>query len=148
MTAAGLSAPIQAVANCAPDVVEIRGDFGTARFSVELADDASERSHGLMNRRDLPRSSGMLFVYDAIGRPSFWMKNTLIPLDMIFVAPDGRVTKVHAMAKPLDESLIDGGPGVSAVLEIHGGLAERLGIASGAEMRHPAFGPDAAWPCE
>jgi uncharacterized membrane protein (UPF0127 family) len=76
------------------------------------------------------------------------MRNTLIPLDMIFVRPDGVVQHVHAEAVPLDErTRISGGDGILAVLEINGGLAGRLGIAEGTEMRHPAFGPDAAWPC-
>jgi uncharacterized membrane protein (UPF0127 family) len=91
----------------------------------------------------------MLFVYPAPQRASFWMKNTLIPLDMIFADATGRVTRVHSNAVPGDETPIDGGEGVSFVLEINGGLARRLGIAPGAELRHPAVDPDtAAWPCE
>ena len=79
---------------------------------------------------------------------TFWMRNTLIPLDMIFIGTDGRVTRVHENAKPLDESTIDGGEGVVAVLEINGGLAGRYGIAPGTDVRHPALSQDgAAWPC-
>lgn len=101
-----------------------------------------------MFRESLPPSAGMLFVYDRPGRPSFWMKNTLIPLDMIFADPSGRVTRVHAMARPGDTTPIPGGEGVQFVLEINGGLAARLGIAPGAEMRHPAVNQtQAAWPC-
>jgi uncharacterized membrane protein (UPF0127 family) len=81
-------------------------------------------------------------------RWQFWMKNTLIPLDMIFADAAGRVTRVHAMAVPGDETPVEGGAGVQFVLEINGGLAERLGIAPGAELRHPAIGDGAAWPCD
>lgn len=143
--ALGLAGPVSA--GCAPDAVEIRGPFGQARFAVELADDGAERAQGLMFRESLPRSAGMLFVYPEPQRASFWMKNTLIPLDMIFADRTGRVTRVHANAVPGDLTPIDGGEGVLAVLEINGGLAGRLGIAPGAELRHPAFGAAAAWPC-
>ncbi len=76
------------------------------------------------------------------------MKNTKIPLDMIFADPAGRVTRVHAQAVPGDLTPIDGGEGVLAVLEINGGLAARMGIAPGAVIRHPALDQSrAAWPC-
>jgi hypothetical protein len=75
------------------------------------------------------------------------MKNTLIPLDMIFVGPDGVVDTVHANAVPGDLTPIRGGDDILAVLEIRGGLAGAIGIEAGAEMRHPAFGDEAAWPC-
>lgn len=143
-----LFAAAVAQAACRPDVVELRGPGGQARFSVELAQDAESRARGLMFRETLPRSAGMLFVYEEPQRPGFWMKNTLIPLDMIFADAQGRVTRVHANARPHDLTVIDGGEGVLAVLEINGGLAARMGIAPGHEMRHPAFGPDAAWPCD
>ncbi len=144
-----LLAPSLAGAACDPDRVELRGDFGTASFSVEIADDAGERAQGLMNRPSMPTGQGMLFIYDRPQPVSFWMRNTLIPLDMIFVDGTGRVTQVHEEAVPLDETPIPGGDGVLVVLEINGGLADRIGIEEGAEMRHPAFDPDAAvWPCE
>ncbi|PZQ99321.1 MAG: DUF192 domain-containing protein [Cereibacter sphaeroides] len=137
-----------AVAQCRPDTVDIRGPFGQARFTVEVADDGQERAQGLMFRESMPRSAGMLFIYPAPQRASFWMKNTLIPLDMIFVDGAGRVLRVHENAKPQDLTPIDGGTGVVAVLEINGGLSRKLGIAPGAEMRHPAFAERAAWACE
>lgn len=133
---------------CAETRLDIRGDFGTARFTVEIADDLAERAQGLMNRPVLPASQGMLFVYDEPGEPSFWMKNTLIPLDMLFIRPDGVVQHVHAKAVPGDLSPISGGDGIIAVLEIKGGMAASIGIAPGAEVRHPAFDSAlAAWPC-
>lgn len=141
-------APAIAGAACAPDTVELRGPSGVARFHVEVADEPAEQAKGLMFREKMAASAGMLFVFPAPKRASFWMKNTLIPLDMIFADAAGRVTRVHAMAVPGDESPIDGGEGVAMVLEINGGLAARLGIAPGAELRHPAVDAAlAAWSC-
>ena len=133
---------------CAPDRLDIRGDFGEARFTVELADEPQEQRLGLMFRESLAASQGMLFVYPWPGSPSFWMRNTLIPLDMLFITPGGVVQHVHAEAIPHDETPINGGQGVLAVLEIKGGLAEAIGIEAGDQIRHPAFGATAAWACE
>lgn len=137
-----------AYAACDPGQVDLRSDRGQARFTVEVADTPAERSLGLMHRESLPRSAGMLFVYERPQPVSFWMRNTLIPLDMIFVDARGVVQHVHENAIPLDETGIDGGDEIQFVLEINGGLAGRLGIVEGAELRHPAIGMDAAWPCE
>ena len=142
-----LAGPVAAA--CAPDRVELKGPRGIARFTVEVADTDATRSRGLMFRERMASSAGMLFVYPRPGRAVFWMKNTLIPLDMIFADATGVVRRVHANAIPHDETPIDGGEGVLAVLEINGGLARRLGIEPGSVMRHPAFaGGPAAWPCE
>ena len=139
-----------ALAVCRADQVEVGlPSGGMARFAVEVADDGPERAQGLMFRERMAKSAGMLFVYQRPQRASFWMKNTLIPLDMIFVDPQGRVLAVHANAVPGDTTSIDGGTGVKLVLEINGGLAARMGIGPGAELRHPAIAQaDAAWPCE
>ena len=145
---AGFLTVTPVLAACSDGHVNLRGDWGQARFNVELADDAAEQERGLMFREDLPTSAGMLFVYDRPQALSFWMRNTLIELDMIFIDPEGVVAHVHERATPLDETPIFGGNGLIAVLEINGGLADRLGIAPGTEVRHPAFGSDAAWPCE
>lgn len=134
-------------AACRDDQVMLRGDFGTARFSVEVARTVRERSKGLMFRESLPRSAGMLFVYANPTHVAFWMKNTLIPLDMIFIDEAGLVRKVHSNAVPGDLTPIASGPDTLAVLEINGGLAGAMGIGPGTEIRHPAFGRYAAWPC-
>jgi hypothetical protein len=134
---------------CAADRVDLRWQGGSESFTVELADSPDERSRGLMFRTDMAADAGMLFVYESPRRAQFWMKNTLIPLDMIFADGTGRVTHVHSNAIPGDETPIDGGSGVVFVLEINGGLAERLGIAPGADLRHPAIAQaSAVWPCE
>ena len=135
-------------AACAPDRVEVRGDWGRARFTVEVADDPAERARGLMHVESLPRMDGMIFVYDRPQPVSFWMRNTLIPLDMLFVDAAGVVQRIHENAVPLEETPIPGGDDILAVLEINGGMTETLGIEVGSEMRHPRLPQDlAAWPC-
>lgn len=139
--------PLLAQSVCRSDEVVITGPETQARFSIEIADDAGERALGLMNRPEMPRAHGMLFVYEKPQPVSFWMANTLIPLDMIFVDQRGVVTRVHEEAVPLDRTPIEGGDAVYAVLEINGGLTRALGIRPGDQLRHPAFGLDAANPC-
>ena len=137
-----------ALALCAEDKVSVFGDWGQATFTIELADDPQERSKGLMFVEQMATLEGMLFIYEEPQSVSFWMKNTLIPLDMLFVGPTGEVLNVHENAVPGDLTAIPGGDGVLAVLEINGGLAARLGIASGDVLQHPRFGNDAILPCE
>ena len=136
-------------AACAPGMVELRSEAGSAmQFSVELADDPAERERGLMNRAKMASSAGMLFAYPKPQHVYFWMKNTLIPLDMVFADAAGRVTHVHSGAIPMDTTAIDGGDGVTFVLEINGGLAARLGLAQGAVMRSAVMDQTTAvWPC-
>jgi len=138
-------------AECSPDRVTIRGGFGAAHFSVEIADDSAERAQGLMNVPEMGTLEGMLFLYDEPRRPSFWMRNTLIPLDMIFAGPDGTIRHIHQEAMPLDETSIrtpEGVDDILFVLEINGGLARRLGIDVGDALQHPAIGEGAALPCD
>ena len=138
-----------AYAACAEGHVDLRGSWGKARFSVEIVDTEETRARGLMHREHLPRSAGMLFIYDAPTEPSFWMRNTLIPLDMIFVDPTGQVTRIHTDAVPHDTTPIPGGPNVLMVLEINGGMSRMLGMNEGSEMRHARLDQDTAlWPCE
>lgn len=145
---ATFAAAIAAAGECKPDTVFVRGDWGQVKFTVELADTPDERSRGLMFRDGLARGAGMLFVYERPGRAAFWMKNTRIPLDMVFADATGRVVHVHSDARPGDLTAIEGGDDVFAVLEINAGLTARYGIAPGSELRHPAFaGGPPAWPC-
>ena len=147
--AALLATASPAAATCRPDMAEFMWDGGGARFAVEIADDEAERARGLMNRESLASGSGMLFVYDQPSDVAFWMKNTLIPLDMVFIDDAGRVTGVHENAVPGDLTPIPGPEDTLMVLEIRGGLAARLGLGRGAVLRHPALDPgEAAWPCE
>ena len=133
---------------CSEDAVQMRGPFGSASFKVAVADDPRERARGLMFVEELGAMEGMLFVYERPQPAAFWMRNTLIPLDMLFAGEDGTVTHIHENAIPHDETPIPGGDAVRYVLEVPGGTASRLGLSVGDEMRHPAIGPAPVWPCE
>jgi len=136
-------------AGCDEGMAELRGAWGTAKFNIEVADTPKMRAEGLMFRESLPASGGMLFVYEKPEHATFWMKNTLIPLDIIFFDFKGQVTSIHRDAIPHDTSLIDGGREIAAVLEINAGMASRLGIDVGSQIRHLSFDPKSAvWPCE
>lgn len=119
---------------------------GPVSFKVELADEEAERSQGLMWRGSMPADQGMIFDYgrnlelSAQSGRGFWMRNTYIPLDIIFIGPDGRIQSIARNATPLSEAMIfaAGGP-VRAILEINGGLSERLGIQPGDRIRHRIF---------
>lgn len=101
------------------------------RFTVEIARTPEEQSYGLMNRQSLAADRGMIFPYDPPQPVGFWMRNTLIPLDMIFIAPGGRILRIEANAVPLSlDPVVSGGP-VEAVLELGGGRSAELGIAAG-----------------
>jgi uncharacterized membrane protein (UPF0127 family) len=133
---------------CDPASLDLRDPDGELRFSVEVVDDAAERAQGLMHRESLPRFGGMLFVYEAPQPVAFWMKNTLLPLDMLFFDGAGRLTRIKENAQPHDETAVVGGDAIRYVLEINAGLAAELGIDLGAELRHPALvQAAAAWPC-
>lgn len=147
--AAALAWPALALADCAPGRADLRGAFGTAQVSVEIAATPAEQARGLMFRESLPTMAGMLFVYPDERDASFWMRNTLIPLDMVFLDEAGRVVRIHENAVPLDETPIRAGVPTLAVLELNGGLARRLGLRPGDEIRSPAMPQDlAAWPCD
>ena len=148
LCAALICAPALGQAACSPDRVTVKGAFGQANFFVEVADTNESRARGLMFVEEMATLEGMLFVYDAPQRASFWMQNTLIPLDMLFADASGEITRIHSDAIPMDRTSIDGGEDVQFVLEINGGLAARLGIAEGDALQHPAIGPDAALPCD
>ena len=128
-----------ATAECRDDRVTIQGAFGEATFTVQVADTGPERSQGLMNVPEMGTLVGMLFVYPEPGPASFWMENTLIPLDMIFADATGTIVTIHPDAVPMDRTPIPGGDAVQFVLEVNGGLADRLGLAVGDRMQHPAI---------
>jgi uncharacterized membrane protein (UPF0127 family) len=138
-----------AAAACTDDMVHLRGpDGGEAAFRVEIADTEAERAQGLMHRESLAASAGMLFVFPRPQTVGFWMKNTLIPLDMIFMDATGTVRRIGHEAQPHDTRPVMGGTDIETVLEINGGLSRRIGIEPGWQMRHPAVDQDsAAWPC-
>jgi len=110
------------------------------KFDVEMAVTEAQREHGLMFRKQLGPYQGMLFDFFHEQPVTFWMKNTLIPLDMVFIAGDGTIKHIHANAVPLSTDTIPSEFPVRAVLEINGGSARLLGIKPGDKVKHPIFG--------
>jgi len=100
----------------------------TVTIQAEVADEPGERAKGLMNRKELAKSNGMLFVYYYPSAPQFWMKNTLIPLDILFSDQEGRIIKIFENVPRLSENTITAGEGVSFVLEINSGLIDEFEI--------------------
>ena len=113
---------------------------GTHDFTVELALSPAQQSQGLMFRQQMAADAGMLFVHPRPRMISMWMRNTLIPLDMVFVGLDGRVTHVVERTIPLSEKTISSRVPAKAVLELNAGTAARLGIRSGDRLVHPLLG--------
>jgi len=110
------------------------------KFDIDMATTEPQREHGLMFRKQLGAYEGMLFDFFREQPVAFWMKNTLIPLDMVFIAADGTVRHVHANAVPMSTDTIPSEAAVRAVLEINGGTARLLGIKPGDKVKHPIFG--------
>jgi uncharacterized membrane protein (UPF0127 family) len=109
------------------------------KFKVWVADDAARRARGLMFVEHLDEDSGMLFIYPQVQPISMWMKNTHIPLDMLFVGADGRVEHVVENTTPMSLESIESKAAVRGVIELNGGVAARLKIRPGARVIHPAF---------
>jgi uncharacterized membrane protein (UPF0127 family) len=122
------------------ETITIGTQRGPAKFAVEIAADAGSQEQGLMYRRSMAPSSGMIFDF---GRPEFvmfWMKNTYIPLDMLFVKPDGTISSITEDAKPMTLTSIPSIEPVSAVIELNAGRAHALGIVPGDKVHAPEFG--------
>ena len=134
---------------CSADRVILWGETPKAQFTTVVADTDETRGRGLMFVEEMPAGASMLFVYDSPRSVAFWMRNTLIPLDMIFADATGRVRRIHANASPLDETVIPGGDDIQFVLEINGGLAKRMGLQVGDALQHPAIPAELArHPCQ
>jgi uncharacterized membrane protein (UPF0127 family) len=122
------------------ETIVIETASGRHSFATEIADSEPARARGLMFRRHLPADQAMLFVWDAPIAAGMWMKNTFIPLDMLFVAVDGRVVHIAANTTPQSLEVITAGRPVRAVIELAGGTTARLGIKTGDRIRHKLFG--------
>ncbi len=107
------------------------------KFEVEVVTTPETRAQGLMFRQSMAPNAGMLFIYPGEQPVSFWMKNTLIPLDMLFLKADGSIAHIAHNAVPHDETPIDSGAAVKAVLEVNGGTANALGIKEGDRVEYP-----------
>jgi uncharacterized membrane protein (UPF0127 family) len=152
---AAVAAGILAAAGCAPSGREVSDEGaaveteqltietanGPVQFTVEVADDFWEQSRGLMFRESLADDHGMLFDLPNVERASFWMRNTIISLDIIFIGPDGRILNIADHTTPYSEAPIPSAGLTRGVLEIRAGRAEELGIRPGDRVRHRIF-PD------
>jgi uncharacterized membrane protein (UPF0127 family) len=119
--------------------LEIASKTGVHVFTVEIADNDADRAKGLMYRKDLPQGQGMLFDFHREQEVSFWMQNTYIPLDMLFIRADGRILRIAENTEPLSTRMVPSGGPVRAVLEVIGGTARKLGLAPGDRVAHPIF---------
>ena len=132
----------QAVAALEPLTI-VTDPKGTHRqehhLSVEVMRTDAERERGLMDRQYLPPDRGMLFRFDREQNILMWMKNTYIPLDMIFISPKGEVVHIHANAEPLSEDIISSDGPALGVLEVNAGYARKIGLKEGDLVRHPMF---------
>jgi uncharacterized membrane protein (UPF0127 family) len=127
------AAPVARTAPSGLDLVTltVEGQGRSHVFTVEVARSASQQETGLMNRHGLGPDAGMLFPFDPPRPASFWMRNTLIPLDMIFIRPDGSIARIAANTVPMSDTPVAVPEPMTAVLEIGGGRAAQLGIKEG-----------------
>lgn len=131
-----------AISPAVADEVELKvvTDKGRFNFSVEVAETAAQRQQGLQHRKNLAASAGMLFDYKRVQPVAMWMKNTLIPLDMLFIDGAGRIVNVARDTEPMSLATIPSAAPVLAVLEVNAGTARRLGIQPGDRVLHAIFG--------
>ena len=128
-----------ATARAASPNLEVDTRSGRHAFTVELARTSAEREHGLMDRRSMAESAGMLFDFGRDQMLLFWMKDTYIALDMVFIDHGGRVVSIKRAAKPLDETTISSQVPAAGVLEVNAGVADRIGLAVGDAVKSPIF---------
>jgi hypothetical protein len=123
------------------DRLELVTASGVRTIDIEVAATPEQQALGLMYRTSLADTKGMLFPYSEPRELTMWMRNTYIPLDMVFIRADGTVHRIEVRAEPLSERVISSGGPVTGVLELAGGAAERLGLKPGDTVRHPHFAP-------
>ncbi|MDO9381791.1 MAG: DUF192 domain-containing protein [Hyphomicrobiaceae bacterium] len=120
--------------------LELVTSAGVRTLNVEVARTIDQQAKGLMFRSTLADDHGMLFPHDKPREVSMWMRNTYIPLDMVFIRADGTVHRIAERTEPLSEKIVSSQGEVAAVLELAGGAAERLGLKAGDKVRHASFG--------
>lgn len=113
----------------------LAGDSAQATIAIEIAETAAARSRGLMNRRSLPPMSGMLFLFEEPDTLSFWMRNTPLPLDIVFVAPDSQIVSIARRTTPYSDEQIQAEGLAQYVVEVRAGMADRLSLAPGMRIR-------------
>lgn len=141
---AGRAAEAEPAAKAATERLDLVTGNGIVTLDVEIADTPAKQALGLMYRTELAEKHGMLFLHDPPRESTMWMRNTYIPLDMVFIRADGTVHRIAAMTEPHSEAIIASNGPVAAVLEIAGGSAARLGLKPGDKVRHRHFGTSAA----
>jgi uncharacterized membrane protein (UPF0127 family) len=119
--------------------LEIVSKTGVHPFAVEVVSTEADRAKGLMYRKSLPEGQGMLFDFQTDQDVSFWMQNTYIPLDMIFIRGDGRIANIVENTEPMSTKMIPSRGPVRGVLEVIGGTTRKLGITAGDKVAHPIF---------
>jgi uncharacterized membrane protein (UPF0127 family) len=117
----------------------LKTDSGPHSFTIELATTPAERALGLMYRRALPADAGMLFLYDQPQPLTMWMRNTFIPLDMIFIGADGKVHRIETHTEPFSTQLISSDGAVQGVLEVNAGTAAAIGLKAGDDVEYPGL---------
>jgi uncharacterized membrane protein (UPF0127 family) len=140
IAACAMVAGLESVSAVELQPLEIVSKTGVHTFAVEMAITPEEQAKGLMFRRELPEGQGMLFDFGREQPATFWMKNTYVSLDMMFIRADGRILRIAENTVPLSEALVASGGPVRAVLEVVAGTARKLGIAPGDRVAHPIFG--------
>lgn len=133
----GPSAAYETPAHATP--LKIVTPVTTYNFQVEVRDTPQGREVGLMHRRSMPENHGMLFDFEREAPVAMWMRNTLIPLDMLFIRADGTVARVAQRTEPMSTRIIPSGEPIRYVLELNGGVTEKLGIGLGDRVRHPSL---------
>ncbi|MCC6598049.1 MAG: DUF192 domain-containing protein [Alphaproteobacteria bacterium] len=117
----------------------LKADGQKLYFDVELAITPRQLAYGLMNRTSMVDNAGMLFIFNSVDKRNFWMKDTLIPLDMLFISSDGEIHHIHHKAQPQDLTAITAHYPVKAVLELKGGAAEAMGLKEGDRVLYKIF---------
>ena len=137
-----MALPLLAHAQETDETLTITSGESVHSFAIELADEPEEIRFGLMERTELAADAGMLFDFGVTRETNMWMRNTLISLDMLFLAPDGTIVAIARNTVPMSERQINPGVPVKGVLEIAGGRAAELGIVPGDTLQHPLFTAD------
>ena len=133
-----LAAPASGIAAGTGTLV-LKTATGDHAFNIEVMASDQERALGLMFRRSLPENAGMLFLYDRPQPATMWMKNTLIPLDMVFISADGKVHRIEENAEPFSTTLIPSEGPILGVLELNGGEAAKIGLKRGDKVLYPGL---------
>lgn len=136
-----LALPLDRATAAGTDTLVLKTESGDHSYTVEIADTDRERATGLMFRGSLPEKSGMIFLYDPPQRVGMWMRNTYIPLDMVFITAEGTVRRVETDTEPFSTDLIRSGGEVAAVLELNAGQAAKIGVKPGDRVIFPGLGP-------